>query len=92
MPVSYKLFILAKIRSVDPFLYLDLAPACLLTFMDLQKVLKSTIFIETSQWEKSAETRTEVMDAVREWVIQLCWILWMCTACVRIWEKHHRNW
>ena len=27
MPVSYKLFILAKIRSVDPFLYLDLAPA-----------------------------------------------------------------
>lgn len=41
MPVSYKLFILAKIRSVDPFLYLDLAPACLLTFMDLQKILKS---------------------------------------------------
>ena len=62
MPVSYKLFILAKIRSVDPFLYLDLAPACLLTFMDLQKILKSSIFIETSQWEKSAEPRTEVMN------------------------------
>ena len=70
MPVSYKLFILAKIRSVDPFLYLDLAPACLLTFMGLQKILKSTIFIETSQWEKSAEPRTEVMNASTSLFIQ----------------------
>ena len=34
----------------------------------------------------------DVMTAVREWGIQLCWIPWMCTVCVRIWEKHHRNW
>ena len=38
--------------------------------MDLQKILKSSIFIETSQWEKSAEPRTEVMNAAPSLFIQ----------------------
>ena len=62
MPVRHKFLILAKIRCVDPFLHLDLAAACLFALMDLQKIFKSPIFIETSQREKPAKTRAEAVN------------------------------
>ena len=70
MPVRDKLIILFYIRRINPFTDLHLAPVLPAAFIDLEKVPEASVFIETAQREKPADSRPERMDTATPSFIQ----------------------
>ena len=70
MPVIDEFLIVFQIRCVDPFFYFDLTEVCFWTFMDLENIFETTVFIKSSQWKQSSESRSYSMDAAASFSVE----------------------
>ena len=70
MPVCHKFFVLLQIRSIDPFFYFYLASISLFTFMNLEKILKTTILVISSQRKQPAKPWPYGMNTASAFFVQ----------------------
>ena len=89
--VPDKSFVLLQIRRIQPFLYFYFCFVRLGTFVNLKKVFKRTIFVNSPQWKQSADARAESVNRAAPILICLLYTSGTFDICISLLNVYHKG-